>query len=60
METKKRSKTLLIKDFFNLTVNEARTQIMALSELDKLQLASAIARQLGLPQDACDFEFVAY
>lgn len=35
-------------------------EFKGLTEKDKLELASAIARNRGLKQDECDFEFVEY
>lgn len=46
----------LIRDFFEAPARE----VMQLSKDDMAQLGSAIARQMGLKQDDCDFEFVAY
>ena len=54
------SKAKLIRDFFGLSGGDAIVQIKALTELDRLELASAIARERGLVQTDCDFTFVPY
>ena len=50
------SQVRLIRQFFNPTLQEVKE----LSVLDKLQLASGIARNCNIPASECDFEFVAY
>jgi len=53
----KRKTIDLIRGFFGqLSVNELK----ALTQLDRMQLASAIARSEGLTSDHCDFEMVEY
>lgn len=53
----KHTRVKLIRDFFNPV---SMTEMKALTKDDMSQLASAIARAQGIPQDECDFEFVAY
>lgn len=52
----KRGAAGLIKQFFGSPTPE----IMALSKEDRVQLGSAIARQLGMVQEELEFELVAY
>lgn len=58
--TKKMSKAVLIARFFGFTGSEAVKQIKILTETDKQELASAVARHENISQEDCDFEFVAY
>ena len=46
----------LIRDFFGATLQE----IKALTSEDRQQLASGIARNMGLTQEDCEFQFVEY
>ena len=60
---KKISVTFLIRDFFKVsgeTLPDFSRQFKMLTDLDKQQLASAIARSQGLTQDQCDFELIEY
>lgn len=54
------NKAKLIRDFFGLSGSDAIIQIRALTDIDRVQLASAIARALGYSQEQCDFELVEY
>lgn len=60
METKKKGMSSLIKEFFGMTATQAVKEYKELSDTDKLQLASAAARALGIPQEDCSFTFVPY
>lgn len=53
-------RTILIKEFFGLSAQDAIKELRALTDQDKSELASAIARQRGLSEVDCDFAFVAY
>jgi len=54
------NKAKLIRDFFGLSGTEAIRQIRELTDVDRVQLASAIARHLGIAEAGCDFSFVDY
>ena len=54
------SRIKLIRDYFELSGGEAVREIKALSDLDKAQLGSAIARDLNLDSAVCDFELIDY
>lgn len=61
--TKKTSMATLIRNYFKIageTLVEFTQQYKALTEQDKLQLASAIARDMGLTENECSFGFVEY
>jgi len=46
----------LIKEFFGAS----NTEIMKLEKGERTQLASGIARHLGLAPESCEFELAAY
>jgi len=56
----KKSPIVLIKMFFGLTLQEAKAEKERLTDLDMLQLASAIARQMGLNTEDLSFDLVTY
>jgi hypothetical protein len=61
--TKKANALTLIKDFFkgeNQSVAQFAVEYKALTEKDKLELASAIAREKGLTEDDLTFSPVNY
>ena len=45
----------VIKDYFELTAQEAMKELKALSADDKLELAQGAAMNLGLTQEQCKF-----
>lgn len=60
---KKQSMAMLIREYFKLqgeSLPDFTRQYKALTEEDKLQLASAIARSKGLTENECSFGFVEY
>lgn len=60
---KKFSMATLIREYFKVQGEDLPSftrQYKALTETDKLQLASAIARDKGLTQEQCAFGFVEY
>lgn len=60
---KKQSMATLICQYFRLqgeSLADVKRQYMDLTETDKLQLASAIAKAQGLTEDECSFGFVEY
>lgn len=61
--TKKQSMATLIRQYFKIageTLPDFTRQYKELTETDKLQLASAIARDMGLSENECSFGFVEY
>jgi len=50
----------LIKEFFEMSAQEAIKEMKLLTDDDKNQLATAIASQKGLVESDCDFKFTAY
>ena len=57
---KKIGKATLIKEFFGMTAADAVREYKRLDDKDKVELASAAAREKGLTQEQCDFEMVDY
>jgi hypothetical protein len=60
MDQKKVGKATLIKEYFELSARDAVEAYKKLTDQDRLEIASAIARQKGLTEDQCDFQFVDY
>lgn len=60
MNEKKIGMSSLIKEFFGMTAAQAVKEYRELSDIDKVQLASAAARALEIPEEECSFDFVAY
>ena len=60
MEKVKIGCATLIKQFFGLTLQEARAELATLTEKDKIELASSIARERGIVQEDCKIELVEY
>ena len=56
----KKSAAVLIKQFFSMTMLETKAEKEKMSELDWMQLASGVARELGLTQGDVTFELVPY
>lgn len=56
----KQSRAGLIRNYFGLSGADAIREIKALSDSDKAQLGSAIAREQGLSADDLDFDLVPY
>ena len=54
------SRVKLIRDYFELSGSEAVREIKALSNEDKDELGSAIARDSEIAESECEFEFVSY
>ena len=59
-EKKTKGALVLIKQFFGLTLLEAKAEKEKLTDLDVQQIASAIARQQGLTQEDVNFELIPY
>ena len=59
MDAKKGS-LVLIKQFFGMTMSETKAEVEKLTDVDRAQLGSAIAREQGLTQEQVSFEMVAY
>lgn len=60
VENKKKGMASLIKDFFGMDAATAVKEYKQLSSEDKAQIASAIAREIGLTQDDVSFTLVPY
>ena len=61
--TKKQSTATLIRNYFKIageTLPDFTRQYKELTDSDKAQLASAIARDMGLSESDCSFPFVEY
>lgn len=58
--TGKKSTLVLIARFFDISLKEMSVEAKALSEKDKVEMASAIARQQGLGQEDVSFGMVEY
>ena len=59
----KRTKIALIREFFGIIGSDAIREFREfkqLTDVDKQQLGSGIARSMGLGVDGVDFEMVAY
>jgi hypothetical protein len=57
---KKKGMSSVIKEFFGMSAAQAIKEYKELTEKDKVELASAAARELGLTQDDVSFVMVAY
>ena len=51
--------TLIAREF-GIKMNEMKVEKDKLTTQDRAELASAIARQSGIPEEECDWEMVAY
>ena len=56
----KKAALVLIAKFFGLGLKEAKDQAEKLTPQDRAELASAVAREMGLTQDECNFTLVEY
>ena len=56
----KKAALVLIAKFFDLKLKEAKDECEKLTPIDRQQLASAVARQMGLTQEQVNFVMVEY
>jgi hypothetical protein len=59
-ENKKHTQLVLIAREFGIPVKDMKAEAEKLSDRDRKELASAIARQNGIPAEECDWGMVAY
>lgn len=53
--SQQKTKVQVIKEYFELTANEAMKEFKVLTGEDRLELAQGAARNLGLTEDQVDF-----
>jgi hypothetical protein len=59
-ENRKHMQLVVIAREFGIPLKDMKAEAEKLSEQDRKELASAIARQSGIPAEECGWEMVAY
>jgi hypothetical protein len=59
-ENNKKSSLVVISREFGINMKDMKAEAEKLTTQDRTELASAIARQNGIPAEECGWEMVAY